>query len=330
MSIIIDTVLGHLPLSQKKTPSGWISFNCIACTHVGSSNDTRKRAGVHVNTDGISYSCFNCGFKASWSHGKPLSKKFKKLLEWLHVSNDELLACIRESLMLKDGIIQTVPKPNLPKFYITNLPIGARPIHEWINENNTPSKLIDVLHYMQARGLYLDDYNWYWTDNVHFNDRIIIPFTYKNEIVGYTGRTIHETNKNRYISEQQPGYVFNIDSQPIDRKFVIVVEGPLDAICIDGISLLGSKVSGGQELLINQLQREVIVLPDRDKAGKKLIETALEHNWSVSFPDWENGITDVNDAILHYGRLYTLYSIIKGRVSSPTVINVKQKIWFNI
>jgi hypothetical protein len=288
----------------------------------------RQRAGILIGTDSISYSCFNCGFRASWQHGRTLSGNFKKLLTWLNVPNDEIIQCIRESLMLKDDIHDNQSSYSLmPKFFNRTLPEGSKTIQSWL-DGDYPNKLIKILEYMQSRSLYIDDYDWYWSDAVGYEDRLIIPFTYYNRIVGYTARTIDELKIPKYLSEQQVGYVFNIDRQTPDKQFVIVVEGPMDAISIDGVSLMGSTVSGGQHLVINQLQKEVIVVPDRDSAGRKLIETAISMNWSVSFPDWSEDVKDVNDAIKQYGRLYTLYSIIQGKKSDNCTIRTMENIWF--
>ena len=87
MSLIIDTVTSHLPPKRKATPSGWISFNAVCCHHNGNTMDTRARGGIMI-TEGVSYHCFNCGFKASWQPGRPLSVKFKKLLRWLNVEDN--------------------------------------------------------------------------------------------------------------------------------------------------------------------------------------------------------------------------------------------------
>jgi hypothetical protein len=63
--------------------------------------------------------------------------------------------------------------------------------------------------------------------------------------------------------------------------------------------------------------------------GKKLVDQALELGWSVSFPDWDPGIKDANDALCKYGRLYTLYSIIKNKESNKLKIQLKARTWFN-
>lgn len=326
MSIIIDTVLDYLPRKRKKTPSGWISFNCVACSHNGTSMDTRQRAGVIITEEGISYSCFNCGFKTSWQYGQPINKKFKSLLSWLDIPNDVLIQCIKESL--SSNIINIKSAEYLrPTFSIRKLPLGSRPIKEWIAQPY-PDELNNVLQYIQNRNLFIDDYDWYWSDHKNHKDRLIIPFTHHGNIVGYTSRSILPDCKQRYMSDQQIGYVFNLDKQHYDRKFAIVCEGPFDAISIDGIALLGSNISGGQSMLINQLRKEVILVPDRDSSGKKLVKEALELGWSVSFPDWDHDIKDINDAVKAHGRLSTLYNIIDSRMNSKCAIEAKSRWWF--
>ena len=178
-----------------------------------------------------------------------------------------------------------------------------------------------------GRNLYLEDYPFYWTPEDGFNNRLIIPFYYKGNTVGYTARKITE-GKPKYISEQQPNYVFNLDNQHWDKKFVIVCEGPMDAICIGGVAVMSSEVGAGQRLLINQLNKEVIVVPDRDHDGPKMIEQAIEFGWSVSFPSWGEGIKDINDSVKKYGRLYTLYTIVKNSVSTELKIRLNAKQWF--
>ena len=158
---------------------------------------------------------------------------------------------------------------------------------------------------------------------------MIIPFYFNNKIVGFTARLLRD-GKPKYISEQQPGYVFNFDRQKDNRKYVIVCEGPFDAISVDGVALLSSDIGSHQKNLINQLKREVIVLPDRDQAGKKLIEQAIENEWSVSFPNWDRNIKDANEALLKYGRLATLYSIISAKEHSALKIKLLSKKWFEV
>ena len=136
-----------------------------------------------------------------------------------------------------------------------------------------------------------------------------------------------QSEKVKYYTDVQPGYVFNMDTQDWSRKFVIVTEGPFDAITISGVSILGSEVNDIQRELINGLNRRVIVVPDRDAPGEKLINQATEFGWSVAFPEWDNKVTDVADAVLKYGRLFTIQSILKSTESSKLKIDLKRKMY---
>ena len=324
MSLIIDTVQSYLPPRRKVTPSGWVSFNAVCCHNNGTSADTRQRGGIMLN-EGVSYHCFNCQFKASWQPGRPITAKFKKLLQWLHVPDDLITKCSLEALRLKEDSNYKNEKSIIPTFIDKALPLGARPFKEWIAD--PPEEFLPVLEYVYNRGYDIDSYPWHWTDEDGFTNRLIVPFYYKNNVVGYTARKITD-GKPKYISEQQPGYVFNLDNQDWERKFVIVCEGPLDAICVDGVAVMSSEVGPSQRYLIDQLQREVVVVPDRDHDGPKMIEQALEFGWSVSFPEWGEGVKDINDAVRRYGRLYTLYLILSRKESNGLKIQLKAKNWF--
>jgi DNA primase len=81
-------------------------------------------------------------------------------------------------------------------------------------------------------------------------------------------------------------------------------------------------------MLLNRLQKQIIVVPDRDKAGSKLVERAIELGYSVSMPEWSDDITDIGDAVKRHGRLYTLHSIATSAEESPLKIRLRAKKWF--
>ena len=295
MSIVFETLQLHLPTKKKTTPSGWTSFNAPCCVHNGTNADKRQRGGLINNGEGgISYHCFNCGFKASWVPGRQLSYKMRKLFQWLNTPDDVITKLALQCLQIAEVGISNV-EIKLPKFDIKELPKDAKPIN-----NDTP---LEVIQYLQTRNLYLEDYNFHWSPEL--KDRLIIPFYHKNEIVGYTARKVKDGNP-KYLSDQQPGYVFNIDAQHYTRVLTIVVEGPFDAIAVEGCALLGSEIKDQQAMLLNSLNTNKIVVPDRDEAGAKLVDQAIELGWSVSMPEWGNNINDVNDAVNEYGKMNEL------------------------
>jgi DNA primase len=145
--------------------------------------------------------------------------------------------------------------------------------------------------------------------------------------VGYTARAINDA-KPKFISEQQPGYVFNLDCQTPEREFVIVCEGPFDALSIDACALLGAEVKDSQNWLLKQLGKEIVLVPDRDHEGPRTVEQALEFGWSVSMPDWPEGVKDVNDAVRKLGRLTTMWMIVTAKESNTLKIQLRAKKWF--
>ena len=328
MSLIIDTLLAHLPAKRKQTPSGWISFNAPCCSHRGEAADTRQRGGFIVNGgNAISYHCFNCGFKCSWQPGRHISKNLKNFLRWLHVSDDTINKIVFEALKTSEE--QAASTTNIiPKFDQRALPLDSVLIKDLVAVDQFPTKLIPVLEYLHSRNLYLEDYPFYWTPKIGFSNRLIIPFIYNNEIVGWTARAVNDVQP-KYLSEQQPGYVFNLDKQAsYDRKFVLVSEGPFDALSIDGCALLGAEIKDSQNWLLHQLGKEIILVPDRDKAGQQTVEQALEYGWSISMPEWPEGIKDINDAVCKIGRLATLYLILQAKESNKLKIQLRAKKWF--
>ena len=325
MSIVSDLLTAYLPSKRKTTPSGWTSFNAPCCTHNNENADKRQRGGVIYEGDVISYHCFNCGYKASWQPGRSLSYKFKKLLEWCNTPDNEISKLALDVMRENEGVVVQQMKLELPTFETVPLPPDAVKIAD-ITEFNKFS--MAILEYMAARNLNLDDTDYYWSPSLGYRDRLIIPFYYEKRIVGWTARTITADKKPKYLTEIQPGFVYGLDEQGYNKVFAIVCEGQVDAIHVDGCALGGSEINDQQAMLLNRLTKDVIVVPDRDKAGSKLVEQSIELGWSVSLPNWDRDINDVGDAVSKYGRLYTLYSIANAAESSPLKIRLRAKKWF--
>jgi Toprim-like len=325
MSLIADTLLTYLPGKRKHTPSGWIGFNAVCC------DDKRQRGGFIVNGgDAVSYHCFNCGFKCSWQPGRHISQKMNKFMRDLNIP-DDVIAQLRLEALKLDTNNTTEVRSIIPKFDARALPIDSVPITDLLH--NPPDKLIPILEYMVSRRLFPQDYPFYWTPKIGFSNRLTIPFLYKGEIVGWTARAVNDAQP-KYLSEQQPGYVFNLDNQQSppweqeDKEFVIVSEGPFDALSIDGCALLGAEIKDSQNWLLKQLGKEIVLVPDRDEAGKATAEQAIELGWSVSMPDWPDGVKDINDAVIKLGRLATLWLIVSAKESNTLKIQLRAKKWF--
>jgi len=241
---------------------------------------------------------------------------------------DDIIAQLRLEALRLDDNNTTEIRSIIPKFDARALPEGADTIINWANKSSALlGSLEPIVSYLDSRKLTIDDYPFYWTDKIGFNKRLIIPFLYKGEIIGWTARAINNATP-KYLSEQQPGYVFNLDNQQGHREFVIISEGPFDALSINGCALLGAEIKDSQNWLLKQLGKELVLVPDRDHEGPKTVEQAIELGWSVSMPDWPAGVKDINDAVIKLGRLATLWLIRNAKESNALKIRLRMKPWF--
>lgn len=311
-------LLGNLPVRTSKTPSGWTTMDCPMCS------DKRKRGGVITDGAKISYHCFNCNFTTGWSLGPGLGKKYKDLVEKLGASTSDIhtvqMELLKNAEILESNNTNIDYVYNLAKFKTVDLPVNVFNVEEL--QDSHPVK-----KYAIERGL-LGLYPLLYFDDKLYKQRLVVPFTFNNELVGWTGRHINPPDKAtpKYLHNMQKGFVFNIDRfTDTERDIVIVTEGVFDAILVDGIAVQGNSVSAEQAHLIEKLGKRVILCPDRDKAGKELILQAIELGWEVSFPNWSPEIKDAADAVNRYGRLATVYSIITNTTDNKIKTEVKMR-----
>ena len=260
-----DAVLSLLPPKRRRSQSGWLSFNAVCCSHRGESLDTRQRGGVMTQPDGaVSYHCFNCQFKTGYKPGAPLGFKFRRWLKWLGADDAEVNRLVIEALRVKD-LVQPEsqePEPIDIDFEPRPLPQEAKSfmaladfyeLNEW---RNVPTAYKDSVAYVHGRQIDMQRYEFYWTPEVEhkLSHRVIVPFYYKRKIVGWTARALNSGIKPKYHSDHPSNFVFNMDQQQYDSKFVIVCEGVFDALAIDGVAVLGADITEPQAELIESLE----------------------------------------------------------------------------
>jgi len=317
-------ILSIIPGKKKNTSSGWISFNAVCCGHRGHKADRRGRGGLKFDgpTNWVMH-CFNCTFSCNFILGKPISPRARDFLQWCGVDKEQVQRWSLESLQHKDMLDFILPKRHTSvKFNEKILPKG-----ELLDSSNPEHKV--YVDYLTSRKIDTESYPFLVTPNDDAiggrnKNRVIVPYTYNNMIVGHTSRYL-DNRIPKYINDQQPGYVFNIDIQKPEWQVCVVTEGIFDALSIDGVAIMHDDISNEQAMLLAQLNRRIIVVPDFDKTGLKMIDRALELGYSVSLPPWGPGVKDVNDAVIKYGKLPTLLAIIQHATMSRIKLELQRK-----
>jgi hypothetical protein len=314
-------LLSYIPQKRKQTSSGWVSFNAPCCVHTGESADRRSRGGVKQQEDDWSYHCFNCGFTASFVPGRPVSFKARKLLGWLGVDSTDIERLNLESLKRKSLLDLTAERNTIKQ---TQIDFDEKEVPDGVERIDPNNKLhFHYVDYLKQRGIVFG-YPFLVDKKRGPRDRIVVPYTYKNRIVGHTSRYL-DSRTPKFINSQQPGYVFGYDLQKSNWTSAIVVEGIFDALSISGLACMHETISKEQAQLLKQLKRRIIVVPDQDRAGLSIIDAAVEHKFEVSIPEWPEDVKDVNDAVVRFGVAHTLQQIHQNAERSKIKIEMAKK-----
>lgn len=331
----------------------WQSHNCPGCVHLGHSRpDSKKRGGLLFSSaeGGIAYSCFNCGFKATWKPGMVVSKKFKDLLTWYGATSSQIM----NITMIANEIIQkgefdesTLSKNNslYEKFVPVELPKTAKTFSEWASESRPPAKFLKVMEAVASRNIdIINTFNLYWSPDTEneLNQRFIVPFYMNDRIVGYTARHIWWGKKQmKYLNKYPTNFLYNFDilnSNTIED--ILIAEGPIDAGLVGGVATNHFLLKDNQIHHLKNAKsqgKNIIVVPDRDNNGRKMVEQALQLGFSVALPEWgsyidndnlEKPIKDIEHCVRLYGRLTTRILIKKYTYSNEFEIRVKANQWF--
>ena len=323
MSDIGDYIFSLIPGKKYHLPSGWTNFNCPVCTYMGTTPDKKHRAAYIDDNTKVVILCKNCGFKVGHKVGsRIIAHKLIQYLNWIGVSEKEIQELYLRAYAAEDGV--KIVWENTTK----SLPEDAKPLAEW--SENPPEEFLKVLEYIANRNSNLINwYNFYWSPSKvnNLNKRLIIPIYRNDKIIGYTARAIYSGILPKYFSQLHKDFVFQEDLLYTNRKHIIMVEGPLDAISISGVSLLGNEINEHQITTLKNSGKNIILCPDRDKAGKALVDIAVDNGWKVSLPSWGPGIKDCSDAVAKYGRIPTICAILNAIQPSSLMLRLKLTKW---
>ncbi len=330
MALMNTYVRTLVPVNWRSSPSGWISGNCPMCVRNGQARPDKKgRGGFLFDDDKFQYNCFNCNYKTGWSPQSKITIRLKNLLVTLGADESDIQRIQLELLREQDVetlLIKTEKRKNLViDWDEKKLPDDAKPFMDFTEPN---ADWTDAVAYLTDRGFDVTDSRFMWSPSKQHgrvNKRFILPFTYKGKVVGYTarwaGNNIPDGMPKYYNQQPKKDFVYGLDKQTSDKQFVIVTEGQLDAIVTDGCAIGSNNINDEQADILHSLEKQIIVLPDADEAGKLMCKSAIKNGWMVAFPEW-NDCKDASDALTKYGRLYTITSIIDSAEKNSTKIEL--------
>lgn len=320
MSIVEATLQAHLPALKRNT-NGWLTMNCPVCVQNGQPRqDTKHRGGIKFEQDRVGYHCFNCGYTTGWRPGQRLGIKLIKFMRAIGIDEGEIQ---RLKIQLWDQVVEdnetTVHEPfKKPAWPEIDFP--------WEVQDIT----LEAAEYLDKRGV-LELAEWLTSPSSiqGMNNRVILPFVDDNKLVGYNARWIGDAPKGtaKVIASRPASFVYNLDRQSQARKYTIVTEGEYDALTLDGVAIMTNSISPEQAKIIEDIDNEPVVLPDRDRAGMQLALQAADLGWSVAFPEWPEGVKDANDAAQQFGRVATLQSVLSAIETSPLKIKLIARRW---
>lgn len=308
-------------ISFRPISTGWSVGKCPLC------NDYKERAGFKFEDGGIIYNCWNCAVGTTYEENSgKMSKTFRKLLRAFGFDDSEISTAVNIPFFnKKEDTVITLKKltaVNTATPTVT-LPTGALPLG---HETHTlyQQKLIE---YLISRKVDLAKYDFFFSTEKRFKDRIIIPFYRGGNLIYWQARSIDPKEKKRYDNApvSREAVIFGHDQlQSHSRLPLFASEGVFDAMMVDGIAVLGSQLGAAKTELLRKSKRRLIFVIDKNTNGKNLALEAMAQGWEIAFaPD---GAADINQSVQRFGLNWTIFQLMKSIPKDSDRANLSIKI----
>lgn len=302
---------------DKPSSKGWRAVACKVC-----NDHTRKgkRAGFIFTGSGFGYNCYNCGHSAQFDPGRDrsLSKDAVTTMrsfgipdeDWKKLSFNALTNTYEEFTREFNSIEPATL--TLPTFF---KPVTDSASDGW-------SKL--CIEYLKSRSVDWKSQPFFYVDTKltaaekKWYGRLIIPIYNNGVMVFYQGRDLTNTALKKYMSVDSPreNVLYGYDNIELSTPAPLyITEGWFDAQALQGVAILGNKLTDAQIKWINRSHRPKVVIPDRFGSGHLLAKQAIKLDWSISTLDVNDKSKDVNESICQHGLIYTLKRISANIVS---------------
>lgn len=289
--------------------TGWSVGKCQLC------GDYKERAGFKFEDGNVIYNCWNCSTSSTYEENSGrMSKNFRRILRAYGFDDSEINTAVHTPFFNKkehepstitlaklSAVNTHTPEIKLPD---KTFPLGH---HEFLDYQQ---KLVD---YLVNRNVDFSKYNFFFSLEERFKNRVIIPFYRNGKLIYWQARTIDPAEKKRYDNApvSREAVIFNHDLiNRYSRLPLFVTEGVFDAMMLDGVSILGSKLGPAKTELLARSNRKLIFIIDKDKNGKSFADDVLDLGYDIAFAP--NGAEDINASVQRFGLSWTIYEIMRS------------------
>lgn len=296
----------NVPWPAGKTD--WIVGKCPLC------NDYKVRAGFKFDGEQVRYNCWNCSTSPSYTEfSGRMSKKFRNVLHAFNIDDDEINTVVNTPLFFKKKESDKITLTKLTKVNTTTPPVKLPPKSFQLGHPEFIDYQEKLVGYLLERNIDLNKYGFFFSLEPRFHDRIIIPYYRSGQLIYWQARHIDNSVKLRYDNApiSREAVMFNMDQlMAYSDKPLFICEGVFDAMIVDGIALLGSRLNEAKVDLLSKSNRRIIFVIDKDSNGRHLAEDVINRGWEIAFAP--NGAEDLNESARRFGLCYTTRELVKS------------------
>lgn len=291
----------------RLTSAGFNEQRCAVC------NDHSPRAGWKIDSEQVFFHCYNCGFRASYLEGTGKFSRWMKELCRANGITDQDLQSISATLFFnkaektdKEITLEALTRVNLNTPEVAFPPSTFQLGHDGHDAIQEP-----LITYLLSRGM--DPLKFYFSLDKALLRRVIIPFWRGGKLIFWQARSIDKQIKPRYknCSASKDAILYGYDNLfEYSDAPLFVTEGAFDAESVGGICILGSSLNAAKIEVLHKTRRRIIFVMDLDSNGELLRDEVLRQGWEITWVD--NRASDINDSVQKFGKLYTIYSLVKN------------------
>jgi hypothetical protein len=295
-------------LHLRRSRTGWDVGKCQVC------NDYKDRAGFKFENNYVVYNCWNCGTTSRYEEGSGhISKNMRRILNAYGFDDTEISDVVNSTFFKPIQKAEVITLSSISKIN-TNTPTVKLPPKSYrIGSDEFTDYQEKLVSYLINRKIDLIKYPFYFSMETRFINRVIIPFYRNGHLIYWQARSIDESEKKRYDNSpvSRNAVIFNFDQlYTYSPGPLFVTEGVFDAMIVNGVAILGSKLNDAKIELFSKTNRRLVFVIDKDKNGKQLAEDVLSRGWEIAFaPD---GASDINNAAQRFGKIWTIQQLFKS------------------